>query len=298
MKRLQVLLIVAIAAATLISACSTAPAGGDLLSDIKSRGYILVSTDPNYEPQSFLNTSGQRPGDTKCPGDALTTSEMQGFDVDVAAELGKRLGVETCFATPEWDMITAGNWANKWDVSIGSMTITPDRQKILDFTHAYYFTPAVVAVVADSGITSLDQLSGQTLCVAAATTYETWLNGELDLPAETIFAQPPADVKQVVLPTDQECAQAIQAGRTEFVGYVTNETVVDSNISNGLNVVKVGKPVYAEYLAGAIDKSASKPTATLLEALNTHIDAMHADGTLTALSTKWFEMDLTQDPSK
>ena len=73
----------------------------------------------------------------------------------------------------------------------------------------------------------------------------------LDLPAETIFAQPPADVKQVVLPTDQECAQAIQAGRTEFVGYVTNETVVDSNIANGLKVVKLGKPVYAEYLAGA-----------------------------------------------
>jgi polar amino acid transport system substrate-binding protein len=298
MKRFQVLLLLGMAAAMLMSACSTAPAGGDLLSDIKARGYILVSTDPNYEPQSFLNTSGSRAQGTKCPGDALTTAEMQGFDVDVAAELGKRLGVETCFATPEWDMITAGNWANKWDLSVGSMTITPDRQKILDFTHAYYFTPAVIAVEADSGITSVDQLSGQTLCVAASTTYESWLNGELDLPAETVFAQPPADVKQVVLPTDQECAQAIQAGRTEFVGYVTNETVVDSNISNGLNVVKVGGPVYAEYLAGALDKQASRPTATLLEALNGYVDAMHADGTLTALSTKWFEMDLTQDPSK
>ncbi|HET6846824.1 MAG TPA: transporter substrate-binding domain-containing protein [Anaerolineales bacterium] len=298
MKRLHVLVILGVTAAIVMGACSTAPTGGDLLSDIKARGYILVSTDPNYEPQSFLNTSGKRPDGTKCPSDALTTAEMQGFDVDVAAELGKRLGVETCFATPDWDVITAGNWANKWDLSVGSMTITPDRQKILDFTHAYYFTPAVVAVAADSGITSLDQLSGQTLCVAASTTYETWLNGNLDLPAETIFAQPPANIKQVVLPTDQECAQAIQAGRKDFVGYVTNETVVDSNISNGLKVVKVGKPVYAEYLAGALDKQASKPTATLLQALNGYIDAMHADGTLSALSNKWFKADLTKDPAK
>jgi polar amino acid transport system substrate-binding protein len=298
MKRLHALMILGMAMALLVAACGTAPAGGDLLSEIKGRGYILVSTDPNYEPQSFLNTSGKRLTETKCPSDALTTAEMQGFDVDVAAELGKRLGVETCFATPDWDVITAGNWANKWDLSIGSMTITPDRQKILDFTHAYYFTPAVVAVAADSGITSLDQLSGQTVCVAASTTYESWLNGTLDLPAETIFAQPPANVKQVVLPTDQECAQAIEAGRKDFVGYATNETVVDSNISNGLKVVKVGKPIFAEYLAGALDKQASKPTATLLKAVDGYIDAMHSDGTLTALSNKWFKMDLTQDPRK
>ncbi len=123
-----------------------APVEGDLLSAIKARGYILVSTDPNYEPQSFLNTEGKRPSDTKCPGDTLTTAEMQGFDVDVAKAVGEALAVETCFATPSWDSITAGNWADKWDVSIGSMTVTVDRQKILDFRIPYYYTPAVVAV--------------------------------------------------------------------------------------------------------------------------------------------------------
>jgi len=122
------------------------PVEGDLLSAIKARGYILVSTDPNYEPQSFLNTEGKRPSDTKCPGDTLTTAEMQGFDVDVAKAVGEALAVETCFATPSWDSITAGNWADKWDVSIGSMTVTVDRQKILDFSIPYYYTPAVVAV--------------------------------------------------------------------------------------------------------------------------------------------------------
>jgi len=134
-----------------LPAAVEAPAAADdLLADIQARGYILVSTDPNYEPQSFLNTEGARPGDTVCPGDALTTAEMQGFDVDVAKAVGDALGVETCFATPSWDIITAGSWADKWDVSIGSMTITTTRQEILDFSIPYYYTPAVVAVMTDT----------------------------------------------------------------------------------------------------------------------------------------------------
>lgn len=131
------------------SPSEAAPADGDLLSVIKDRGYILVSTDPNYEPQSFLNTEGSRPTDTLCPSDALTTAEMQGFDVDVAKAVGDALGVETCFATPSWDSITAGSWADKWDVSIGSMTITTNRLEALDFSIPYYYAPAVVAVKAN-----------------------------------------------------------------------------------------------------------------------------------------------------
>lgn len=298
MKKSYLLLLVGTVAAVLLSACSggAGPAGGDLLSEVKARGYILISTDPNYEPQSFLNTSGKRPADTKCPSDALTTAEMQGFDVDVAAEIGKSLGVETCFATPDWDVITAGNWADKWDLSVGSMTITPERQKILDFTTPYYYTPAVVAVAEDSGVNSLADLAGKALCVGASTTYEDWLNGKLGLPASSIYEQPPAGVTVVSLSTDQECAQAIQAGRRDFVGYVTSGTVVDSNIANGLTVKKLGGAVYAEELAGAFDKGSTKPTASLLAAVNSRITAMHSDGTLSQLSTKWFGVDLTQSP--
>jgi ABC-type amino acid transport substrate-binding protein len=86
MKKLYVLACVLIAATILMTACGPAATAQptDLLSQIKQRGYILVSTDPNYQPQSFLNTDGKRPTDTKCPSDALTTAEMQGFDVDVA----------------------------------------------------------------------------------------------------------------------------------------------------------------------------------------------------------------------
>src|ERR1044071_4810367 len=178
MKKLYSILVLVIVASLMLAACGAAAAAKptDLLGAIKQRGYILVSTDPNYEPQSFLNTEGKRPSNTKCPADALTTTEMQGFDVDVAKAIGDDLGVETCFATPSWDAITAGNWANKWDVSVGSMSGTPGRQKGGAFSVFYYGTPAVVAVLADSTFTSLDDLSGQALCAGAATTYETWLN--------------------------------------------------------------------------------------------------------------------------
>ncbi|MGE5251773.1 MAG: transporter substrate-binding domain-containing protein [Bacteroidota bacterium] len=300
MKKVLVLASLIAVAALLLSACGgTATKSNDLLGQIKQRGYIMVSTDPNYEPQSFLNTAGKRPADTKCPSDALTTAEMQGFDVDVAKAIGKGLGVETCFATPDWDAITAGSWADKWDVSVGSMTITVDRQKVLDFSVPYYYTPAVVAVKKDAGITTLDQLAGKALCAGTSTTYEFWLNNDmagLGLPADRVFAKPPADVKVVTLSTDQECAQAIEAGREDFIGYVTSGTVVDSNIAAGIPVVKVDGPVYSEDLAAAFDKTSTLPTATLRAEVDKIITQMHSDGTLSALSNQWFKADLTQAP--
>ena len=300
-KLLKLASLVAVAAMILSACGGNAPKADNLLDAIKQRGYILVSTDPNYEPQSFLNTEGKRPSDTKCPADALTTAEMQGFDVDVAKAIGDGLGVETCFATPSWDAITAGNWADKWDISVGSMTINVARQKILDFSVPYYFTPAVIAVKADSGFTSINDLAGKALCAGTATTYDYWLNNDmagLGLPESSIYAKVPDGVTVVTLETDQECAQALQSGRNDFVGYVTSATVVDANIAAGMQVMKLGSPVYSEELAAAFDKSSSLPTASLIEAVNAIITKMHGDGSLSSLSTKWFGSDLTQNPNQ
>ncbi len=298
MKKLYSVLVVGILASLVLAACGAGATKADnLLDSIKQRGYIVVSTDPNYAPQSALNTEGKRPSATKCPADALTTAEMQGFDVDVAKSIGDDLGVETCFATPSWDAITAGNWANKWDVSVGSMTIKPARQKVLDFSVPYYYTPAVVAVKADSTFKSLDDLAGQALCVGSATTYEDWLNGKLDIRPEDIYAKAPANVTVVSLETDQECAQAITAGRQDFVGYVTSGTVVDQNIAAGMPVKKLGEPVFSENLAAAFDKSSSLPTASLRAEVDKLFTAMHSDGRLANLSNKWFKADLTAAPN-
>ena len=294
MKKLYNVMVLAIVASLVLAACGAGGAkANNLLDAIKQRGYIVVSTDPNYAPQSSLNTSGKRPADTKCPSDVLTTAEMQGFDVDVAKAIGDDLGVETCFSTPSWDAITAGSWADKWDLSVGSMTITEDRQKILDFSVPDYYTPAVIAVRADSGITDRAGLSGQALCAGTATTYETWLNhGNLGSTVDVI-AQAPDNITVVPLETDQECAQAITAGRQDFVGYVTSETVVDANIAEGMPVVKLGTPVYYERLAAAFDKKSTLPTDTLRAEVDKLFTAMHGDGRLSKLSSQWFGADYT-----
>ena len=301
MKKLSVLLTIVLALSIGLSACG---GGGDrsgdtLLEQVQSGGYLLVATDPNYEPQSFLDPNGVRVADTVCADDQLTYGEMVGFDVDTAKAVADALGVEVCFVTPDWDVLTAGNWADRWDISIGSMTVTTGRQEVLDFAFAYYYTPAQFAAAADAGISSWADLDGQAICVATATTYEDWMNGvDLGLPAASMYAEPPAGFEMVTLPTDQECAQSIAAGRPEFSIYLTSGTVVDSNIANGLDVVKVGTAAFSENLAPAIDKNSSFDTASFVAAVSDAIQAMHADGTLSALSMEWFGTDLTSDPTK
>src|SRR5918997_4402434 len=95
----------------------------DLLAQVCEEGTIRVSTDPAYPPQSSLNEE---------------TGEYEGFDIDVATEIASRLGVDIEWETPAWDLITAGHWNDRWDMSVGSMTVTPDRAEVLHFSPAYY----------------------------------------------------------------------------------------------------------------------------------------------------------------
>ena len=295
MKRLlSLLLLLALA----VSACvaPAGPAGGDgpaatepddLLADIMARGAIRISTDPNYAPQSFLDESGN----------------FQGFDVDVAEEIARRLGVEVEFVTPDWDLITAGNWGDQWDVSVGSMTVTTARQEILDFASpAYYYTPAQFAAADDSGVQTLQDLNGKTICVGVSTTYEIWLTGDMEalgLPASSFYVEaPPTDVAIIALTVDNDCAQQIQAGRREFQAFLTSNTVIEAAMSAGVPVHKVGGPVFSENLAVAFDRNASKDNTRLVERVSEIIAAMHADGTLSGLSMEWFGEDLTTDPTK
>jgi len=294
MRKTTFVLTILVIASVILSACGGG--GNDLLDVVKERGYLVVSTDPNYEPQSFLDPTAVRAEGTVCPDDMLTYGEMKGFDIDVAKAVADGLGVEVCFATPDWDIITAGSWGDRWDISIGSMTITKTRQEALDFALPYYYTPAQFAAASDSGYTSLDDLEGETICVATATTYLDWFNGELTIPESSILVQPPSDFTLVELPTDQECAQSIAAGRPEFSVYLTSDTVINSNMAGGLDVVKLGPVVFVEELAPAIDKNSSYDTAAFIDAVSNIIEGLHTNGTLSSSSMEWFEVDLTKDP--
>ena len=173
-----------------------------------------------------------------------------GFDVDVANEIAKRLGVEVEFVTPDWDLITAGNWGDQWDMSVGSMTVTTARQEILDFASPpYYYTPAQFAAVDGSGFETLEDLNGASICVGVSTTYESWLMGDMEslgLPAASFYVDaPPADTSIIPLTVDNDCAQQIQAGRHEFQAFLTSNTVVEAAIAQGVPIHKVGTPVFS-----------------------------------------------------
>jgi polar amino acid transport system substrate-binding protein len=261
------------------AACSTTGGGGtsdDLLSKVKAAGKIVMSTDPEYPPQSALTTDGG----------------YEGFDIDVGTEIAKRLGVDIAFETPSWEAITAGSWSGRWDFSVGSMTITSDREKVIAFTKPYYYTPAQMAVLPDSGIASLDGLAGKVICVGGGTTYLQWLEGTLDFGTESPQTQPPDGSTATTLNTDRNCAESWQAGRRDFDGWLSSSTTVQGAIDEGIDVVKLGDPVFNEPLAVAFDKSGPDPTSMVAE-VNKILEAMHSDGTLKTLSDKWFGEDLT-----
>jgi polar amino acid transport system substrate-binding protein len=267
-------------AALAFAACQSGSDTDTLLGKVEAADKIVMSTDPQYPPQSELAADGT----------------YQGFDIDVGTEIAKRLGVEIEFTTPDWNIITAGSWGGRWDFSVGSMTITTPREKVLSFSKPYYYTPAQIAASTTSGITSLDGLAGKTICVGEATTYFDWMSGTLDLGSYTPTEGPPEGSKVTTLSTDRLCAENWKAGRTDFEGWLSSSTTVDSAIAEGLPLVKVGDPVFYEPLGVAFDKSGPDP-ASMVEKVNKILDEMRDDGTLKGLSEKWFDgFDLTVEP--
>lgn len=261
------------------SASPSAGAGdpNDLLAKIREAGVLKVSTDPNYAPQSFLNNQG----------------EFEGFDIDVATEIAERLGVEVQFETPAFELVQAGGWNGRWDISVGSITVTEPRKAVLDFTEPYYFTPAQLSATTDSGITDLAGFAGKRVCVGAATTYLDWINGTLELGDGSTPTPAPEGIDPVAVETDALCAEAIDAGRREFEGFMSSSTTIDQAIKNGVPIVTVGDPVFFEPLAVATDK-AGPPHAELQAELDRIIREMHDDGTLRGFSEKWYDgLDLT-----
>jgi polar amino acid transport system substrate-binding protein len=247
---------------------SAAPEGGDLLDEVMDAGVLLVSSDPNYAPQSFLNDAG----------------ELDGFDVDVAKEVADRLGVDVEFVTPDWDMIVGGNWSARWDVSIGSMTPTEARSEVLWFTDPYYYTPASFAVHQDNtDITSVDDLSGKTL----------GLNDELAIMGGEIVYDPPSGLDIRPYPTDAEAIQDLALGDgVRLDAVMSAQPTIQTAIDSGVDLKYVGTPAFYEPLVFALDK-ARGPSDAMVARLNEILDEMHADGTLTDLSLEWYGIDLT-----
>jgi polar amino acid transport system substrate-binding protein len=249
-----------------------------LLAEICESGVITVSTDPAYPPQSSLNDQ---------------TGEYEGFDIDVATEIASRLGVSVDWEAPAWDIITAGGWNGRWDMSVGSMTPTNSRQEVLHFTEPYYYTPAVVVVREDdTEVSDLStDLDGRTIGVCSGCTYEQFLNKELDIEGFTFdFVVDDANVNGY--DTDTTALQDLASGRVEAV--ITSLTTAQGYIDAGNPVKIVGDPVFYEPLSVGFDRSAQPSAESLSEAVDGIVVEMHEDGTLTSLSEQWYGVDLSK----
>lgn len=272
---------------------SQAAAEADLLADITQRGVLRVSTDPAYPPQSELVEGEAIPSDSKCTGEEHSANQFKGFDIDVAVEIAKRLGVEVCFVTPDWTLITGGNWAGRWDLSVGSMTITPERMKALYFSQPYYTTPAAFFVHQDNTtLAKVEDLSGKKIGACSGCTYESYLNGSLAIPGETINVVV-TDAQVQGYDTDTSALQDLALGDgVRLDAVLTALPTGQGFISDGQPLKQLGDPVYFEYLAAAIDRGSSLDTAAFRAKVTEVVQAMHTDGTLKQLSEKYYGIDL------
>jgi polar amino acid transport system substrate-binding protein len=249
---------------------------GDTLDRVMSNGVLVMSSDPAYPPQSFLNDQ----------------NEMDGFDVDVGKEIAKRMGVELEIITPAWEVITAGNWNGRWDVSVGSMTPTETRAEVLDFPAVYYYTPASFAVHAESGIENIAQINGKIIGVCGGCTYEAYMNQDLVIDAVGVpsfdYQVEAGELRSYE--TDTNAFDDLRLGAGVRLDAVLSAlpTILEA-IKSGYPMKVVGDPVFYEPLAVATDKGDAEFNAKIAEI----VEAMGADGTLKALSDKWYGVDYT-----
>jgi polar amino acid transport system substrate-binding protein len=260
---------------------SSPAAEPDLLARIQADGVIRVATDQKYKPQSWFDTK---------------TNEWKGFDVDVASEVASRLGVTAEIAHQEWDLVTAGSWNDRWDMNVGSMTVTKERSTIFSFAPAYYYTPASIAVNAEntSILDLTTDLDGKKVCVGTSTTYESFLEQQLNIPGYS-FDYVIDDPQIITYATDTDALDNLALGDgVRCDAAMTALPTIDQFVADGGSVKVVGDPMYGEPLAIAFDKASPIDNASLVAAVSAIIDEMHADGTLTELSMKWYGEDITQ----
>ena len=250
---------------------------GEVADRVASTKKLTMATDSNYPPLSFINQE----------------NVMDGFDVDVGKEVAKRLGVDLEITTPEWTMIAAGHWNRRWDISIGSMTPTKERANVFDFPAIYYYSPAALVVHKDSDIKTLADINGKVVGAPSATVYEKYVRHDLVLDAigapSFEYQVTPGTIN--TLNATSALLDDLRLGPGKRLDAVINALpTLNEAIKKGYPFRVVGDPVFYEPLAIAIEKGDKEFNDQIAAA----ITAMQQDGTLTAISIKWFGVDYSK----
>ena len=246
------------------TAASVAPAAGDQLSNIQSSGKLIVALEGAWQPWSYHDES-----DT-----------LVGYDVEVSRAIAEKLGVEPEYVESDWDSLFAGLDAGRFDIVCNGVEVTDERAKTYDFTTPYGYIHTALAVRKDNeDIKSFEDLKGKTTANSLASTY-------MEL-AESYGATVQG------IDTLEETIQLLTAGRIDATLNADVSFYDYLNVHPDADFKLVAQTEDASHVAIPVRKG--DDSASLLEAINTAIEELRADGTLKALGEKYFGQDISSE---
>ena len=244
------------------SAASTGAA--DQLAAIQANGKLVVALEGAWQPWSYHDES-----DT-----------LVGYDVEVSRAIAEKLGVEPEYVESDWDSLFAGLDAGRFDIVCNGVEVTDERAKTYDFTEPYGYIHTALAVRKDNeDITSFEDLKGKTTANSLASTY-------MEL-AESYGATVQG------IDTLEETIQLLTAGRIDATLNADVSFYDYLNVHPDADFKLVAQTEDASHVAIPLRKGDA--SATLLDAINTAIEELRADGTLKELSEKYFGQDISAE---
>lgn len=290
-RRLALAALLALTVGTLLGCAGQDKAvpAADKLAQVQDRGTLVLSTDTAYPPQSFGVDGATRAATTKCAANQLTAPEVDGMDVATGKAVAAALGVEPCFVVPSWTEITAGNWSDRWDVAWGSGAINADRMTRLYMTQPYYADEQLFYVKTDSSYQVPSDLDGKTVGACASCSHEYYLKGTLVVPGVDLTPKVKSP-KVVTYQAEPPGLQEVADGKID--GFLCSQTVGAQAIKDGVKIRALDEAAFPLYNTGFVDRHSGLDATSFVARINEIVDGLHADGTLKAMSIKYFGEDL------
>ena len=229
---------------------------------------LRVAIDPTYQPFTFKTPEGK----------------PTGFDIDIAEAICAEIKRQCEYVEQAWDSMIPGLQAQQYDVIISSMSITEERQQVIDFSDKYYSTPSRIVVKAGTPFESAASLKGVRLGVLKGSTQERYAMGELA----------PAGVEIVPYEAQDQVYLDIQSGR--LAGTVADVVEVNAGFLSkpeGAGFGFVG-PVLNDpkYFGTGMGVAMRKGQDELKQQINQAIQTIRANGTYQTIASKYFDFDI------
>lgn len=241
---------------------------------------LVIGTAAQADPIKIGNENGQYP-----PFSSQDPSgKWVGWEIEIINAVCAQAKLECVITPTSWDGIIPALTSGQIDVIMASMNITPERQKVIDFSDKYYAAPVMVAVGKDSPITAdAAGLAGKVIGAQVSTVNEQY--------AQKHFASGGAEVK--TYQTEDEAYQDLAAGRLDAViaNAVQLQAFLDSAAGQACcksaGVVAPDPQVLGLGVGLGVRKG-----DPLKQTLDAAIKAIRADGTYDAITKKYFNFDI------